>query len=92
MTGLDAFARDYVLQTHGVRPLIDRTSRLALMLLAPENMARWSGAQLRRVDIHVAGHHGQHRCVAIAEEIAAGPRAAGTGCEVEPRHIGKPQS
>ena len=89
--GLDPLVRRYVMDTPGARDLVRTHAEQALILLAPANHERWSTRNRnRRVDIHVMCGGGRHRSVAIAEEIATYLRAAGTGVEVDHRHIDRP--
>jgi len=89
-TGLDPEVRQYVMDTPGAQQLVERAAAQAAILLELDNLARWSGVQRRRFDIHVRCGGGRHRSVAVAEEIAVHLRALGIGCEVEHRHINKP--
>lgn len=81
--GLDPQVRDYVLAHPRAEPLIQRSLRRALALLAVADDGR-------RVDIHVLCGGGRHRSVVVAEELASRLKAAGVGVETAHLHIGLP--
>lgn len=81
--GLDPRVRDYVLSNPRTEPLIQRSLKRALALLAV-------AADGRRVDIHVLCGGGKHRSVVVAEELAARLQDAGVGVETEHLHIDRP--
>ncbi len=88
--GLDPEVRRYVMATRGAREMVDQTTERVRTLLEENNLRRWAGEQLLRVDVHVMCGGGRHRSVAVAEEIATALRAHGIGVEVEHPHIDKP--
>ncbi|WP_189244090.1 RapZ C-terminal domain-containing protein [Planobispora rosea] len=84
-TGTDSAVRQHVLNTPGVRAIIDNTVRLALDLFVEVADPRF-----RMVTIAVGCAGGRHRSVAMAEEIASALRSRGVGVDVEHRDIDKP--
>lgn len=83
--GLDPTVRRYVMTTPGARRLVDEAVADITYF-----MKTWGDPRFQRLDVHVMCGGGRHRSVAVAEEIAAGLRAAGIGVEVEHPHIDKP--
>lgn len=88
--GLDPFVRRYVMDTPGARERVDEAVDIVRILLERRNLDRWGKGQPLRMDVHVMCGGGKDRSPALAEEIAAGLRSYGIGCETDHPHITKP--
>jgi UPF0042 nucleotide-binding protein len=84
LTGLQAPVRDYVLGQPEAGPFLDRVEEL-LMLLVPS--FEREGKSYLTVAFGCTG--GQHRSVAVAEEMAARLRRRGVELRVEHRDLAR---